>query len=93
MRYRAEFRHKLSPVHGTAPNTSQPAASAEVRGTHLLSGIASALSAADVLGKIVFNDGMDVLSFATARGLLTTLFFWFWLRHAGLARSSSLQPE
>jgi hypothetical protein len=45
----------------------------------LLPGVASGLSfsAADVLGKIVFNDGMDVLSFVTARGLLTALFFWF----------------
>ena len=59
-----------------------------MRRTGLLPGVASALSfsAADVLGKIVFNDGMDVLSFATARGLLTILFFWFWLRHAPPAR-------
>jgi probable blue pigment (indigoidine) exporter len=56
--------------------------------TSLLPGVISALSfsAADVLGKIVFNDGMDALSFATARGLLTTLFFWFWLRHAPPSR-------
>src|SRR5689334_7162992 len=67
---------------------SRPASSAEMRRTGLLPGVASALSfsAADVLGKIVFNDGMDVLSFATARGLLTILFFWFWLRHAPPAR-------
>jgi hypothetical protein len=65
-----------------------PAVSAETRRTGVLPGVASALSfsAADVLGKIVFNDGMDVLSFATARGLLTTLFFWFWLRHAPPSR-------
>jgi drug/metabolite transporter (DMT)-like permease len=64
------------------------AVSAEARKIALLPGIASALSfsAADVLGKIVFNDGMDVLSFVTARGLLTTLFFWFWLRLAPPAR-------
>jgi len=62
--------------------------SAETRKIALLPGIASALSfsAADVLGKIVFNDGMDVLSFVTARGLLTTLFFWLWLRLAPPAR-------
>lgn len=61
---------------------------AEQRSAGLLPGVASALSfsAADVLGKIVFNDGMDVLSFVTARGLLTTLFFWFWLRHAPPSR-------
>jgi probable blue pigment (indigoidine) exporter len=54
----------------------------------LLPGITSALSysAADVLGKIVFNDGMDVLSFITTRGVLTVLFFWFWLRGAPPAR-------
>ena len=48
----------------------------------LVPGIGSALSysAADIFGKIVFNDGMDVLSFVTARGVLTVLFFWFWLR-------------
>jgi drug/metabolite transporter (DMT)-like permease len=55
----------------------------------LLPGITSALSfsAADILGKVVFNDGMDVLSFITARGVLTVLFFWFWLRGAPPARS------
>jgi probable blue pigment (indigoidine) exporter len=54
----------------------------------VLPGITSALSysAADVLGKIVFNDGMDVLSFITTRGVLTVLFFWFWLRGAPPAR-------
>jgi len=54
----------------------------------LLPGITSALSfsAADILGKVVFNDGMDVLSFITTRGVLTVLFFWFWLRNAPPAR-------
>ena len=63
--------------------------------TGLLPGIVSALSfsAADVLGKIVFNDGMDVLSFATARGLLTTLFFWFWLRHVPPSRPHTRQQR
>ena len=67
---------------------SRRSLSAETRRTGLLPGVASALSfsAADVFGKIVFNDGMDVLSFVTARGLLTTLFFWFWLRHAPPSR-------
>jgi probable blue pigment (indigoidine) exporter len=56
--------------------------------TALLPGITSALSfsAADILGKVVFNDGMDVLSFVTTRGIFTALFFWFWLRHAPPAR-------
>ena len=54
----------------------------------LLPGITSALSysAADILGKVVFNDGMDVLSFVTTRGVLTALFFLFWLRGAPPAR-------
>ncbi len=60
----------------------------ERRFASLLPGIISALSfsAADILGKIVFNDGMDVLSFITTRGALTVLFFWFWLRGAPPAR-------
>ena len=60
----------------------------------LLPGIVAALSfsAADILGKIVFNDGMDVLSFITTRGVLTVLFFWFWLRHAPPARATH-QPR
>jgi len=74
---------------------SRPAVSAEMSRTGLLPGVASALSfsAADVLGKIVFNDGMDVLSFATARGLLTMLFFWFWLRHAPPSRPHTGQER
>jgi len=54
----------------------------------LLPGVFSALSysAADILGKVVFNDGMDVLSFVTTRGVLTALFFLFWLRGAPPAR-------
>ena len=61
---------------------------ADHRVSALLPGVASALSfsAADILGKIVFNDGMDVLSFITTRGVLTVLFFWFWLRGAPPAR-------
>jgi probable blue pigment (indigoidine) exporter len=57
----------------------------------LLPGIVSALSfsAADILSKVVFNDGMDVLSFITTRGVLTVLFFLFWLRHAPPARRHS----
>jgi drug/metabolite transporter (DMT)-like permease len=58
-------------------------------GTHpgfadLLPGIGAALtySAGDLLAKVLFNDGMDVLSFITARGVLTVAFFWFWLRQA-----------
>jgi drug/metabolite transporter (DMT)-like permease len=55
----------------------------------LLPGIGAALtySAGDILAKIVFNDGMDVLSFITARGVLTVGFFWLWLRQAPPPRS------
>lgn len=55
---------------------------AERKFVALLPGIVSALSysAADVFGKVVFNDGMDVLSFVTTRGVLTVIFFWAWLR-------------
>jgi drug/metabolite transporter (DMT)-like permease len=57
---------------------------AETRLAALTPGITAALSfsAADVLGKVVFNDGMDVLSFVTTRGVLTVIFFWVWLRVA-----------
>jgi probable blue pigment (indigoidine) exporter len=57
---------------------------AEKRFAALLPGITAALSfsAADVFGKVVFNDGMDVLSFVTTRGVLTVSFFWVWLRAA-----------
>jgi drug/metabolite transporter (DMT)-like permease len=50
----------------------------------LLPGIAAALtySAGDLLAKVVFNDGMDVPSFISARGVLTVAFFWLWLRQA-----------
>jgi drug/metabolite transporter (DMT)-like permease len=60
----------------------------ERRFAALLPGIVSALSfsAADILSKVVFNDGMDVLSFITTRGVLTVAFFLFWLRQAPPAR-------
>ena len=66
-------------------------AATQSRLSALLPGITSALSfsAADILGKVVFNDGMDVLSFITARGVLTVLFFWYWLRRAPPARPHS----
>ena len=50
-------------------------------------GAALTYSAGDILAKVVFNDGMDVLSFITARGILTVAFFWFWLRQAPPARA------
>ena len=61
---------------------------AEKRFAALLPGITAALSfsAADVFGKVVFNDGMDVLSFVTTRGVLTVIFFWAWLRVSPVRR-------
>jgi drug/metabolite transporter (DMT)-like permease len=61
---------------------------AERRFNAVLPGIIGAVSfsAADILSKVVFNDGMDVLSLITTRGVLTVLFFWFWLRHAPPSR-------
>ena len=69
-------------------NGTTSIAAAESRLAALLPGITAALSfsAADVFGKVVFNDGMDVLSFVTTRGVLTVVFFWFWLRAAPPAR-------
>ena len=43
-------------------------------------GAAVSFSIADVLGKVVFASGMDVLSLITLRGILAAAFFWFWLR-------------
>ena len=65
-------------------NAARSLAMGEGKFAALLPGITSALSfsAADILGKVVFNDGMDVLSFISARGVLTVLFFLFWLRGA-----------
>lgn len=37
-------------------------------------------SCTDIMMKYVFTDGMDVLSLASLRGVLVTIFFWFWLR-------------
>ncbi len=60
----------------------------ENRFAALSPGITAALSfsAADVLGKVVFNDGMDVLSFVTTRGVLTVIVFGLWLRVSPPAR-------
>lgn len=48
----------------------------------LVPGIAAALSfsVSDVLGKIVFASGMDVLSLVTLRGIIAAGVFWLWLR-------------
>jgi len=41
---------------------------------------ASAFAIADVTGKIVLVDGMDVLTLSTFRGLFSVAFVFFWLR-------------
>ena len=43
-------------------------------------GAALSFSAADVLSKVVFASGMDVLSLITLRGILAAGFFFVWLR-------------
>ncbi len=45
-------------------------------------GAALSFSAADVLSKVVFGSGMDVLSLVTLRGILAAVIFWIWLRAA-----------
>lgn len=43
-------------------------------------GAALSFSVADVLGKVVFASGMDVLSLITLRGIIAAAVFWVWLR-------------
>lgn len=65
-------------------STATAVIAAEPRLADFAPGIGAALSfsVADVLGKIVFASGMDVLSLITLRGILAAGFFWFWLRAA-----------
>jgi drug/metabolite transporter (DMT)-like permease len=78
-----------------AMNGATSIAVAEKRLVALTPGIVSALSfsAADVFGKVVFNDGMDVLSFVTTRGVLTVIFFWVWLRVSPPARRHTMRER
>ena len=57
-----------------------PAAQSRLHG--LAPGIlaAAAFAIADVTGKIVLNDGMDVLTLSTFRGLFSVAFMFVWLR-------------
>ncbi len=81
-------------------STTAAAAPAEpVRFVDLTPGLGAALSfsISDVLGKLVFASGMDVVSLVTLRGVLAATFFWFWLRthpprvqHSPRARGVSL---
>jgi drug/metabolite transporter (DMT)-like permease len=65
-------------------STTAALAAAEPRLVDYAPGIGAAVSfsIADVLGKIVFAAGMDVLSLVTLRGILAAGVFWFWLRAA-----------
>jgi len=65
-------------------STATAIAAAEPRLADYAPGIGAALSfsIADVLSKVVFASGMDVLSLITLRGILAAGFFWFWLRAA-----------
>lgn len=57
-----------------------------------LSALAPALTAAlsfsvaDILLKVIYASGMDVLTLVSLRGLLVVAFFWIWLRLAPPAR-------
>lgn len=55
---------------------------AHPRFVDLLPGLTAAVSFSitDILLKIVYADGMDVLSLVTLRGILVVGFFWVWLR-------------
>ena len=65
-------------------STATAVAAAEPRLADYGPGLGAALSfsIADVLIKVVFGSGMDVLSLITLRGILAAGFFWAWLRAA-----------
>ena len=67
---------------------STAAAEPAVRLTNLLPAITAALSfsTTDILLKVVYTSGMDVLTLVSLRGLLVVVFFWAWLRIAPPAR-------
>jgi len=80
-------------------NNAAAAAEAQSRLNDYVPGLGAALSysAADVLSKVVFASGMDVLSLVAVRGVLVTIGFWFWLRavpprlpHSPRARAISI---
>ncbi len=62
--------------------TSRPTALAGL--LPLLPAITAALSfsVTDILLKVVYNSGMDVLTLVSLRGMLVVAFFWTWLRIA-----------
>ncbi len=54
---------------------------------------AVSFSVADILLKIVFKSGMDVLSLASLRGVLVVVFFMLWLRAAPPARAHTARER
>lgn len=63
-------------------STSAAVAAPEPRLADFGPGLGAALSfsAADVLSKIIFASGLDVLSLVTLRGLMAVALFWTWLQ-------------
>lgn len=47
---------------------------------------AASFSVADILLKVIYASGMDVLTLVSLRGVLVVAFFWCWLRAAPPAR-------
>lgn len=47
---------------------------------------AASFSVADILLKVIYASGMDVLTLVSLRGILVVAFFWAWLRIAPPAR-------
>ena len=41
---------------------------------------AASFSVADILLKVIYASGMDVLTLVSLRGVLVVAFFWCWLR-------------
>ncbi len=67
---------------------SVTATTAPARLTALAPALTAALSfsVADILLKVIYASGMDVLTLVSLRGLLVVTFFWIWLRLAPPAR-------
>ena len=61
----------------------------------LLPAICAALSfsVTDILLKVVYASGMDVLTLVSLRGVLVVAFFWAWLRVAPPAKRHPLRQR
>jgi drug/metabolite transporter (DMT)-like permease len=69
-------------------STAVATPSAAVRWPSIVPAVTAALSfsVSDILLKVVYASGMDVLTLMTLRGLLVVAFFWLWLRIAPPSR-------